>query len=149
VSDIGDHDAVRASSGAADTFTVMCIDDNALLIDALERRLAYEEGFAGMYRAHDDFAGAADRAIIVQPDIVLLDIDLPDGVDSLELLAEMVRNTPTSRVIVFTGYPDAELVNEALGLGAWGFVSKGVPSERVIAAIQSVRRGEAVIAIDE
>ena len=131
-----------------ETFTVMCIDDNEMLIDALERRLELEPGFAGLYRA-EEFADAADRAVIVQPDVVLLDIDLPDGVDALMLLRALVRDTPTSRVIMFTGYPDPEMVTETISLGAWGFVSKGVSADRLIEAIHRVRAGEAVIALDE
>ncbi len=136
------------SSAAFETFTVMCIDDNEMLCDALERRLELEPGFAGLYRA-EAFADAADRAVTVQPDVVLLDVDLPDGVDALTLLRALVRDTPTTRVIMFTGYPDPELVTETMGLGAWGFVSKGVSADRLIEAIHRVRAGDAVIALDD
>ncbi len=141
-------DASSVSGALEETFTVMCIDDNEMLIDALERRLELEPGFAGLYRA-EEFAAAADRAVTVQPDVVLLDIDLPDGVDALMLLRALVRDTPTSRVIMFTGYPESELVTESMGLGAWGFVSKGVSADRLIGAIHRVRAGEAVIELDD
>lgn len=129
-------------------FTVMCIDDNVMLVDALERRLALEPGFEAFYRV-DAFARAADAVARTHPSVVLLDIDLPGGVDAVELLAELVRRTPESRVIIFTGHPQGELVSRTMGLGAWGFVSKGIPSDRLIDAIRHVAEGEAVIELED
>lgn len=128
-------------------FTLMCIDDNVMLVDALERRLALEPGFVAFYRV-DVFLNAADAVAQARPDVVLLDIDLP-GVDAVELLAELVRRTPESRVIVFTGHPQGELVSRTMALGAWGFVSKGIPSDRLIEAIRHVAGGEAVIELED
>ena len=129
-------------------FTGMCIDDNVMLVDALERRLALEPGFNGFFRV-EEFSDAADAVAEVRPDVVLLDIDLPGGVDAVALLAELVRRTPQSRVIVFTGHPQGELVSRTMALGAWGFVSKGIPSDRLIWAIRHVAEGEAVIELED
>ena len=137
---------MSASRPAA--FTVLCIDDNVMLIDALERRLNLEPGFAGLYRA-DSFAHAADDVEQAEPNVVLLDLDLPGSVSALDILADITERVPASKVIVLTGYPHGELVAETLGRGAWGFVSKGVSSERVIDAIQRVLKGEAVIALED
>ncbi len=133
---------------ASGAFTVMCIDDNVLLIDALERRLALEPGFAGFYRV-EDFKGAGDAVEHVHPSIVLLDIDLPGGVDAMDILDELVARTPESRVVILTAYPGGALVSRAMSAGAWGFVSKGVASDRLIEAIRAVARGEAVIALED
>lgn len=129
-------------------FTLLCIDDNLHLVDALERRLALEPDFLALYRV-EDFAQAANAVVAHRPSLVLLDIDLPGGVDAMVLLEEIVRAAPESRVIVFTGYPQGSLVSRAMSIGAWGFVSKGVPSDRLIAAIHRVRAGEAVIELDD
>ena len=61
----------------------------------------------------------------------------------------LVLKTPDSRVIVFTGYPSGDLVRRTMSRGAWGFVSKGVTSDRLIAAIRRVVAGQAVIEIEE
>lgn len=129
-------------------FSLLCIDDNLLLVDALERRLALEPDFTALFRV-EEFAKAASAVVSHRPSLVLLDIDLPGGVDAMTLLEEIVRTAPESRVIVFTGYPQGSLVSRAMSLGAWGFVSKGVPSDRLIAAIHRVRSGEAVIELDD
>ena len=129
-------------------FSVMCIDDNVLLIDALERRLNLEPGFAALYRV-DDPASAVDSAMRLKPSVVLLDIDLPGGVDAMVILSELVTSLPQSRVLVFTGYPTGDLVRRAMSGGAWGFVSKGTTSDRLIGAIRQVVAGQAVIELDE
>ncbi len=133
----------RAQSG----FSVMCIDDNRTLVDALERRLALEPGFSGLTRV-DDFTKAVSMVLQTRPSVVILDVDLP-GVDSFEILADLVAQAPDSRVIIFTGHPTQELVAAALAAGAWGFVSKGIRADQVISAVHRVLAGEAVIALDD
>ncbi len=134
--------------GTPAPFDVMCVDDNILLIEALERRLELEPGFRGLRRV-EDFAHAPALVAQYRPAVVLLDIDLPGGVNALDLLLQMVRDTPDSRVIVFTGYPTGELVARTMAAGAWGFVSKGTSSDRLIDAIHRVVSGDAVIAVEE
>lgn len=133
---------------ASETFSVMCIDDNVLLLDALERRLTLEPGFTVFHRV-DDLRRASDAVAELQPTIVLLDVDLPGGVDAMEILAQVVARTPSSRVIMLTAYPGGAILSQAMSAGAWGFISKGVASDRLIESIRRVVRGEAVIALEE
>jgi len=95
-----------------------------------------------------DFARAADDAAAHHPSLILLDVDLPGGVDSLSLLGELVRRAPESRVVIFTGYPSGALAMRAMARGAWGVVSKGVRSDRLIRAIHRVLAGDAVIELE-
>jgi two-component system, NarL family, response regulator FusR len=129
-------------------FTVMCIDDNVLLVDALERRLNLEPGFAGLHRV-EDLSRSVDLVTRLNPSVVLLDVDLPGGVDAMRILDQIAQKLPDSRVLVFTGYPTGDLVRRAMSRGAWGFVSKGVASDRLIAAIRRVVAGQAVIELEE
>jgi DNA-binding NarL/FixJ family response regulator len=78
-----------------------------------------------------------------------LDVDLPGGVDAMRILDQIAQKLPDSRVLVFTGYPTGDLVRRAMSRGAWGFVSKGVASDRLIAAIRRVVAGQAVIELEE
>lgn len=136
-----------ASTGPA-PFSVMCIDDNVLLIEALERRLNIEPGFTGLHRV-DDLASSVEAAVRLRPSIVLLDIDLPGGIDAMSILDDIVRELPGTRVLVFTGYPSGDLVIRSMARGAWGFVSKGTTSDRLIGAIRRVVSGQAVIELEE
>jgi two-component system, NarL family, response regulator DesR len=143
-------DLVRdaGASMASMAFSVMCIDDNVLLVDALERRLNIESDFAGLYRV-EDLSTCVDSAIRLEPSIVLLDVDLPGGVDAMALLDDFVQRAPGARVVMFTGYPTGDLVRRTMSRGAWGFVSKGTSSDRLIAAIRAVVAGQAVIEIED
>ncbi|HEX6314864.1 MAG TPA: response regulator transcription factor [Gemmatimonadaceae bacterium] len=136
-----------ASMGST-SFSVMCIDDNVLLVDALERRLNLEAGFDAMYRV-DDAATAVQDAVRLKPSVILLDMDLPGGIDAMVLLDEIVASVPDSRVLIFTGYPSGDLVRRTMSRGAWGFVSKGTTSDRLIAAIRQVVAGQAVIELED
>lgn len=129
-------------------FSVMCIDDNVQLIDALERRLHLEPQFTGLHRV-DDLSTSVDVAARSRPSVVLLDIDLPGGIDALGILDEMIRRVPDSRVLVFTGYPSGELVRRTMSRGAWGFISKGISADRLIASICRVVEGQAVIELED
>jgi DNA-binding NarL/FixJ family response regulator len=129
-------------------FTVMCIDDNILLVDALERRLNLEPGFTALYRI-EDLPHVVEQAERINPSVVLLDVDLPGGIDAMGILDKLVLRVPRCRVLVFTGYPTGDLVRRAMSRGAWGFVSKGVTSDRLIAAIRRVVSGQAVIELEE
>lgn len=132
----------------ATPFSVMCIDDNVLLVDALERRLNLEPGFTGLHRV-ENMSSVADEVEHLRPSIVLLDIDLPGGLDALSLLDQLVARMPDSRVLVFTGYPSGDLVRRSMARGAWGFVSKGTTAETLISAIRRVVAGQAVIELEE
>ena len=129
-------------------FSVMCIDDNILLIDALESRLSMESGFSGLHRV-DDPASAVDEALRLTPSVVLLDVDLPGGVDALALLDQLVLKAPGTRVLIYTGIPSGDIVRRAMSRGAWGFVSKGTAAETLISAIKRVVAGQAVIELED
>ena len=144
----GAHAGDGGPGSPSTDFSVMCIDDNLPLVDALQRRLDLEPGFTGLHRV-EDFALAPELAERLSPTVVLLDIDLPGDVDALAILRDLVRRAPDSRVIVFTGYPSGELAARAMERGAWGFVSKGVEASRLIAAIRRVVDGTAVIELDD
>ena len=129
-------------------FSVMCIDDNVMLVDALERRLNLEPGFTGLHRV-ENLATAVDEARRLRPSVILLDIDLPGGIDAMSVLDAFVERLPESRVLMFTGYPSGDLVRRSMSRGAWGFVSKGTSAETLISAIRRVVAGQAVIELEE
>lgn len=129
-------------------FSVMCIDDNVMLVDALERRLNLEPGFTGLHRV-ENLAFAVEEAKRLRPTVILLDIDLPGGVDAMSILDSFVERVPESRVLMFTGYPSGDLVRRSMAHGAWGFVSKGTTAETLISAIRRVVAGQAVIELEE
>jgi two-component system response regulator DevR len=93
-------------------------------------------------------AGSAREAMIacerLDPDLVILDIRLPDqtGVDVCRRITE---RWPHIRVIMLTSYTNDDLIAEAVLAGASGYVLKQVGNEELLRAIEAVRRGEALL----
>lgn len=71
----------------------------------------------------------------IQPDIVFLDIELPDG-SGQDMLKWMMHNDPAAFVVMFTGHTDNNNVMKSLDLGARGFVSKPFDVQRMLYFIE-------------
>lgn len=125
---------------------VLCVDDNRLIADAMERRFALETklewvGWVG------DTASAMDVISERRPTVVMLDIDMP-GCDSFSLLRELTANRPDVRVLMFSGHIRADYINQAIEGGAWGYVSKNDALEEILSAIKRVAAGEFIATPD-
>ena len=78
------------------------------------------------------------------PDVVLLDITMPEG-DGLETAAKIVEQVPTARVVMLTASEDGDDLVTAMKVGARGYVVKGAGATEVISAVRAVAAGEAYI----
>lgn len=123
--------------------SVICVDDNRLLGEALAVRLAQEPDFRWL--------GCLSRPESVEhrlwslaPDLMLLDIDMP-GLDSFSLMERAATELPRTRILVVTGHSQPTDRERALALGAWGYISKGVSTPQLLAAMRRVMAGEVVI----
>ena len=77
-----------------------------------------------------------------QPDIVLMDIQLPK-MSGIECCAQLKQMLPTAQIIMVTVYEDTERIFKALRAGACGYLLKRCTTEELIAAIREVRQGGA------
>src|SRR5262245_66264231 len=94
-----------------------------------------------------DGAEAVKLARQMKPDVVLMDIRMPelDGIEATRRIAELGTDPPT-RVLMLTTFDLNEYVYEALRAGASGFLLKDVPPEQLAAGIRIVAQGEALLA---
>ncbi len=83
---------------------------------------------------------ALERSRELEPDIVLLDIDMP-GMLSFEAAREILQCSPKTRVIFLSAFFHDRYIEEALSTGASGYLTKNEPPAKVIAAIRNVARG--------
>jgi DNA-binding NarL/FixJ family response regulator len=83
---------------------------------------------------------AIEMAMKLHPDVVLLDIRMPDT-DGLEALERILDRSPRSKVVMFTGHDNPTYVARAVALGAAGYVMKGAAREEVVSAIQRAHTG--------
>ena len=115
--------------------SVFIIDDNAMMRSML-RLGANEAELAVVGEAGTAQSGLA-RCVQLEPDIVLLDLGLPDG-DGLELLTELKIRIPDVFVIVVSGNNGQDAVRSAVSRGAMGFIVKpfsiGAITDTLVAA---------------
>ena len=128
------------NDGSVARMSVLCVDDNAAVAEALEVKVGRTEGFEwkGALPRADDLVAVCLRE---RPMLVLLDVDMP-GRDPFEALAELVEKCPETRVVMFSGHVRRDLVTRAVDAGAWGYVSKNDGEEELVAALRRVAAGE-------
>ncbi|CAN5757313.1 hypothetical protein BH20ACT11_BH20ACT11_15700 [soil metagenome] len=79
----------------------------------------------------------------LQPDVVLMDLQMPEG-NGIEATRRIVAQSPSVRVLVVTLFEDEDSVFMALRAGARGYVLKDADEEEMVQAIKAVGRGEAI-----
>lgn len=84
---------------------------------------------------------ALQLAQTVNPDVILLDIRMPDG-DGLSTLEKLRAKAPNSKVVMLSTYDNPTYVARAVALGASDYVLKGAPREDLISTITAAARGE-------
>lgn len=126
---------------APDTpISVLCVDDNGHVADALRLKFGAAGGFQwrGWLPDADQLVSTALRDA---PSVVLLDIDMP-GSDPFDALSDLAARCPKCRVIIFSGHVRRELIDRALDAGAWGYVSKNDGEDALLSAVRLVAAGE-------
>lgn len=107
------------------------------------------EGLVAMLGTAPDFdvvgeAGDGDSAVEVatreQPDIVLMDIELPPT-DGIAATKAVLAAAPKTRVVIFTAFDSEERIVRAVQAGAQGYLLKGVPRDALFGAIRAVAAG--------
>jgi len=83
-------------------------------------------------------------AALCTPDVVLLDVELPD-IDGLTVLRRLKSAERSPAVLVVTMHDDPPLVRRAIESGASGYVLKGIGRRELLAALETVRHGESVL----
>jgi DNA-binding NarL/FixJ family response regulator len=125
---------------------VLIADDQALVRAGFRMILDAEDDLDVVGEASDG-AEAVKLARQMKPDVVLMDIRMPelDGIEATRRIAELGTDPPT-RVLMLTTFDLNEYVYEALRAGASGFLLKDVPPEQLAAGIRIVAQGEALLA---
>ena len=122
--------------------TVLIADDHPLTRDALASLLE-GNGFDVVGEAGDG-RQAVERARELQPDLVLLDLSMPD-VDGLAALPDLKAAAPSASVVVLTASGTEDNLLAAIRAGAAGYLLKTEPPERLIEFLRGVARGEAAL----
>jgi DNA-binding NarL/FixJ family response regulator len=126
---------------------VLIADDQALVRAGFRMILDAEDDIDVVGEASDGLEAVAAAARL-KPDVVLMDIRMPelDGIEATRRLMADAESEQPTRVLMLTTFDLNEYVYEALRAGASGFLLKDVPADQLAAGIRVVAAGEALLA---
>ena len=122
---------------------LLIVDDHEVVRQGLVALLDRRDGFEVVAEA-GSVAEAVEQARKFQPDVVVMDVRLPDG-SGIEACREIRAELPRTRVIMLTSYPDEEAVLSAIVAGAAGYLLKQIRARDLVAALEAVGRGESLL----
>ncbi len=117
---------------------LLIVDDHVIVREGVRRLLAPMDDIFVTEAISAREAAAMYRAD--RPDVVLLDLNLPNG-SGLELLRRLLAEDKSARIVVFSMHSESLYVARALEAGARGYVSKSAPATELMTAIQKVAAG--------
>jgi two-component system, NarL family, response regulator DevR len=122
---------------------LLVVDDHEVVRRGLVALLDRRGGFEVVAQAGtvaDSIALAARH----EPDLVIMDVRLPDGT-GIEACREIRAARPQTRVVMLTSYPDEEAVLSAIIAGASGYLLKQIRGRDLVSALEAVGRGESLL----
>jgi len=119
---------------------IMIVDDHEVVRDGIKALLAEEEGLTIAGEA-GGLREAIERAEWVRPDVVVMDIRLPDG-SGIDATREIRARLPNTRVLMLTTFADDEALFASIMAGAAGYVLKQVHGGDLVRAIRAVGSGQ-------
>jgi len=131
------------STAALPTVRVVIVDDSEVVRLGLRALLGGESAIQVVGEAPNVAAGI-DTSLRTRPDVVLLDIRLPDG-SGFDACRAILKRLPDTRVLILTSVADDSLVDEAIQAGAHGYLLKEVNAHGLIQAIIDVAAGKSIL----
>jgi two-component system, NarL family, response regulator DevR len=121
---------------------VLLVDDHEMVREGLRALLSRSEGMDVVGEA-GDAAGALSAAIDLRPDVVLMDLRLPDG-SGVDACREILSAVPGTRVLFLTSFAEEFAHVSTVLAGAAGFLLKDIAHEALVSAIRAAAAGNAV-----
>jgi DNA-binding NarL/FixJ family response regulator len=137
------QDTARVASAA---HRVLVVEDHPIFRDGLVQCLQAEPDFT-VVGTSDGTAFDATALARLAPELVLMDIELPER-NGVELTRELRAARPEVRVVMLTGFADAELLFGAMQAGAVGYVLKHTAPAELVATLRRVATGDHVLTAD-
>lgn len=122
------------------TIRILVADDHAVVRGGLRALLDTEAGIQVIGEASDG-EEAVKRAKALQPDVILIDLQMP-RMDGIEAIIAIKEYDPSARILVLTSYSDDEKVFSAIKAGALGYLLKETAPRELLRAVRDVYMGE-------
>ena len=121
------------------SYKILVVDDSDRFRQFLVLSLRRRAEFQFIYEASDGLE-AVERAEELKPDLILLDIGLP-GVNGIEAGRRIQKVSPSSKILFVSLESSADVVQEALQLGAHGYLLKADAARELLPAVDAVLQG--------
>ncbi|MBI3941822.1 MAG: response regulator transcription factor [Chloroflexi bacterium] len=122
---------------------ILVADDHPVVRDGLIAVLNTQPDFQVVGEAGTGLA-ALEKAIALQPDVILLDLEMPE-LNGAEVIHRLRQSNPAVRAIVFTAFDTDERILGAVQAGAQGYLLKGAPRDEIFRAIRVVSEGGSLL----
>ena len=122
---------------------MLVVDDHALFRRGICQVLLDEEGIDVVGEAEDG-ATAHSLAVALQPDVVLMDVNMP-GTGGIEATGRITTDLPAASILMLTVSDDEEDLFRAITAGAVGYLLKEISADEVAEAVRAVVRGETML----
>jgi DNA-binding NarL/FixJ family response regulator len=122
---------------------VLIVDDDDLMRAGLRSVLSSDDAIDVVGEASDG-RDAVYRTRMLKPDVVLMDVQMPD-VDGIAATRELLRDFPDVKVVILTTFEQDDYIFGALSAGASGFLLKRTKPEDLVAAIHTVAAGDSLL----
>jgi DNA-binding NarL/FixJ family response regulator len=119
---------------------VSIVDDHQIVIDGLEKIIT-ESGVAHLMDKTHNVAGCWKMLNAGQPDVLMLDVGLPDG-SSMDLCPQIKAKYPVVNILMLTNYADYAVISHVLNNGASGYILKNAMPEEIVEGIRTVAAGK-------
>jgi DNA-binding NarL/FixJ family response regulator len=120
------------------TFRILIADDHEIVRHGIRALLDNHAGWEVCGEATDG-RQAVEKAIELRPDVVLLDVGMPN-LNGLDAARQILIACPRSRILILTMHESEQLVREVLEVGARGFLLKSDAARDLVAAVEALQR---------
>ena len=127
----------------AEAIKILIADDHPVVREGLFAMLSREPDFEVIGEAKDGVE-AVNKANEVGPDVVLMDLRMPE-LDGVEAMNQIKSTKPDTGFIILTTYSDDEYIFRGIEAGARAYLLKDAPRDELFRAIRAVHRGESLI----
>jgi DNA-binding NarL/FixJ family response regulator len=119
---------------------VLVADDHHLILDALKEMMHAQFNIVAV----DNSQAFIDAVELFQPDVAVLDVSMPGG-DGFLTARKVLQRQPSLRIVFLSMHGDPKYIDQAAQVGAKAYLSKRLPAQDLIAAIQAVLDGETLL----
>lgn len=134
----------KSASSPGERIRVLIVDDHAMVRQGLRTFLELQNVTTQPIEVAGEAINgvqAVELARTLQPDIILLDLVMPE-MDGIQATAQIMESNPNARVIILTSFGEEEKVLPAIRAGAQGYLLKDIPPNELVQAVREVYLGK-------